>query len=53
MMMKVGFYYSLLDWHHPDFEIDRIHPQAPKDPKDYKKLCTTVRNCSSVRPMQV
>ena len=49
-MMKVGFYYSLLDWHHPDFEIDRIHPQAPKD---YKKLCTTVRNCSSVRPMQV
>ena len=52
-MMKVGFYDSLLDWHHPDFEIDRIHPQAPKDPKDYKKLCTTVRNCSSVRPMQV
>ena len=36
--LKVGFYYSLLDWHHPDFEIDRIHPQAPKDPKDYKKL---------------
>mgnify|MGYP001662833109 FL=1 len=31
-MMKVGFYYSLLDWHHPDFEIDRIHPQVPKDP---------------------
>ena len=30
--LKVGFYYSLLDWHHPDFEIDRIHPQVPKDP---------------------
>ena len=37
-MMKVGFYYSLLDWHHPDFEIDRIHPQAPKDPKDYRNF---------------
>ena len=30
--LKVGFYYSLPDWHHPDFEIDRIHPQVPKDP---------------------
>ena len=30
--LKVGFYYSLSDWHHPDFEIDRIHPQVPKDP---------------------
>lgn len=36
--LKVGFYYSLLDWHHPDFEIDRLHPQAPKDKKDYGKL---------------
>ncbi|MCU7549241.1 alpha-L-fucosidase [Chitinophagaceae bacterium LB-8] len=25
--IKIGFYYSLLDWHHPDFTIDRIHPQ--------------------------
>jgi alpha-L-fucosidase len=29
--LKVGFYYSLLDWHHPDFTIDEIHPQSPKD----------------------
>ena len=28
--MKVGFYYSLLDWHHPDFTIDPIHPRRPK-----------------------
>ncbi|RVT99890.1 alpha-L-fucosidase [Mucilaginibacter limnophilus] len=32
--IKIGFYYSLLDWHHPDFTIDRIHPQAPKDATD-------------------
>jgi len=25
--LHVGFYYSLIDWHHPDFPIDRIHPQ--------------------------
>ena len=24
--LKVGFYYSLLDWHHPDFPIDVFHP---------------------------
>ena len=24
--LKVGFYYSLLDWHHPDYTIDRHHP---------------------------
>ena len=25
--LKVGFYYSLIDWHHPDFTIDCNHPQ--------------------------
>ncbi len=25
--LKIGFYYSLLDWHHPDFAIDARHPQ--------------------------
>ena len=24
--LRIGFYYSLIDWHHPDFVIDRIHP---------------------------
>lgn len=24
--IKVGFYHSLLDWHHPDFHIDGMHP---------------------------
>ena len=24
--LRVGFYYSLLDWHHPDFLIDPRHP---------------------------
>ncbi len=24
--LKVGFYYSIIDWHHPDFTIDGMHP---------------------------
>jgi len=27
--IKIGFYYSLIDWHHPDFTIDRVHPLRP------------------------
>jgi len=25
--LKIGFYYSLIDWHHPEFPIDRLHPR--------------------------
>lgn len=24
--IKVGFYHSLLDWHHPDYPVDQCHP---------------------------
>lgn len=24
--LKIGFYYSLIDWHHPEFPVDIIHP---------------------------
>ena len=24
--IRIGFYYSLIDWHHPHFTIDRYHP---------------------------
>ena len=26
--LKVGFYHSLIDWHHPQFPIDVVHPQS-------------------------
>jgi len=32
--LKVGFYYSLLDWHHPDYTIDEHHPQSPTNKSD-------------------
>jgi alpha-L-fucosidase len=28
--IKVGFYYSLIDWHHPDFTVDQYHPLSVK-----------------------
>jgi alpha-L-fucosidase len=24
--LRVGFYHSLIDWHHPEFPVDRVHP---------------------------
>ena len=38
--LKVGFYYSLLDWHHPDYTMDEVHPlvQVDKSEENYKRL---------------
>ena len=36
--LRVGFYYSLLDWHHPSYTIDRNHPQSASTDADYEKL---------------
>ena len=39
--LKVGFYFSIIDWHHPDFTIDRTHPLRPKNgftDESYAKL---------------
>ena len=45
--LKVGFYYSLIDWHHPSFPVDGTHPQrddeefkaaaADRDIRDYRR----------------
>lgn len=36
--LKIGFYYSLLDWHHPDYTIDACHPLRPANDADYATL---------------
>lgn len=49
--IKIGFYYSLIDWHHPDFPIDKLHPRR-KDPdakeqdrgRDMTKYAEYMRN---------
>lgn len=33
--LHIGFYYSLIDWHHPEFPIDTLHPR--RDDVDAKK----------------
>ncbi len=38
--LKVGFYYSLLDWHHPQYIIDRNHPWVERgkgETEEYEK----------------
>ena len=29
--IRIGFYFSIKDWHHPDYLIDQTHPLRPKD----------------------
>ena len=36
--LKVGFYYSLIDWHHPDYTIDRMHPLRVNTDEEYAAL---------------
>ena len=36
--LKVGFYYSLIDWHHPDFTLDINHPRRDDvSPEEFNK----------------
>ncbi len=36
--LKIGFYYSLIDWHHPDYTIDFMHPLKGENQEEYEKL---------------
>ena len=49
--LRIGFYHSLLDWHHPDFPIDifhplRNHPQAAElnAGRDVRRYAEYLRN---------
>jgi len=33
--LRVGFYHSLVDWHHPEFPCDRFHPM--RDNKEFRE----------------
>ncbi|CAH0152763.1 MULTISPECIES: alpha-L-fucosidase [unclassified Pedobacter] len=48
--IKVGFYYSLIDWHHPDFPVDRYHPLRPdKDHEDQYAVLNKNRDIAKYR----
>ncbi len=36
--LKIGFYYSLIDWHHPEYTIDRIHSKSMETQAEYDEL---------------
>ena len=36
--LRIGFYYSLLDWHHPDFPVDIYHPDRDRSESDIAAL---------------
>ncbi|MFE3828441.1 alpha-L-fucosidase [Streptomyces sp. NPDC059092] len=36
--LRVGFYHSLIDWHHPDFTIDGHHPRRDDAPEEIERL---------------
>jgi alpha-L-fucosidase len=36
--LGIGFYYSLIDWHHPEYTIDRVHPRSADTKEEYDEL---------------
>ena len=49
--LKIGFYYSLLDWYHPDYTIDHNHPrrddpdaEQQNEGRDMHKYAEYMRN---------
>ena len=49
--LHIGFYYSLIDWHHPDFTIDIMHPRRDDENaeelnkgRDMKRYAKYMRN---------
>lgn len=36
--IRVGFYYSLIDWHHPEFTLDNLHPSTPANKEERDAL---------------
>ncbi len=41
--LKVGFYYSLLDWHHPHYTVDKIHPMRDNEEERGKNSKRDIR----------
>ncbi|MFD0828285.1 alpha-L-fucosidase [Neobacillus sp. M.A.Huq-85] len=47
--LKIGFYYSLIDWYHPHFTIDGLHPLREDRPeelnqRDFSKYAAYLHN---------
>lgn len=47
--IKVGLYYSLIDWHHPDFTIDPVHPLYSYYKKEQRDSINATRDMAKYR----
>jgi len=41
--LRVGFYHSLIDWHHPEYPVDRVHPMRDNEEERAKNAQRDVR----------
>ena len=49
--IRVGFYYSLIDWHHPDYTVDLVnHPQKGLSWELYKQFCDQGKPKETLKP---
>ena len=49
--VRVGFYYSLVDWHHPDYTVDLVnHPRKGLGWELYKQLCDQGKPEETLKP---
>ncbi len=51
--LRVGFYYSLIDWHHPDFPIDIFHPLRDREDVEALNAGRDIRKYASYMREQV
>jgi alpha-L-fucosidase len=35
--LKIGFYHSVIDWHHPDYTLDPTHPRRDEDETSFNE----------------
>ncbi len=49
--LRVGFYHSLIDWHHPKYVVDLVnHPRKGLSWELYKKLCAEPDPQAALKP---
>lgn len=51
--LRVGFYHSLIDWHHPEFPVDRVHPMRDNAEERAKNAQRDVRKYAAYLHNQV
>jgi alpha-L-fucosidase len=51
--LRIGFYYSLLDWHHPDFPVDRFHPMRDSQQHRAENKSKDIRNYAAYMQAQL